>query len=65
MDKKISRARFNYLSENIGILNDMVHLPNGEYTIVIGESNLTSQIELLRKAVRLFEDNTGLKLIVK
>lgn len=62
MEKKITRKRFLYLKENIGILDTMVHEKNEYKTIISDDLVLTKEIELLSESIERFEKETGLKL---
>lgn len=64
ISKKINMERFIYTKENIGLLDIMVHDVDKYKSIITDEPELTSEIELLGKAVLRFEQITGLKIKV-
>jgi TATA-box binding protein (TBP) (component of TFIID and TFIIIB) len=64
ISKKINMERFIYTKENIGLLDVMVHDVDKYKSIITDEPELTSEIELLGKAVLRFEQITGLKIKV-
>ena len=63
--KKIGKERFLYLKENIYILDKMVHESNEYKTIITDDEILTEEIEIISKAIKRFERNTGLEIEIK
>lgn len=71
-NRGIEKKRFLKLKESICILDVMVHSGNKYKTIIhkegtviaqnIIDETLTEEIDSLKKAVEMFEQNTGLKI---